>query len=302
MIRLLKPLLLCLALCALCLADPAYAHQQVVREAAIKPFDQQELSILIHDLAMKGWSPADLHALFTDPDIFKIDELVKVNVTAPITLRHEKYRHFLSQASVEKARRFKNKWRTTFRRAARKHGVDPEVILGILLVETQFGRIKGNYPVVAVFGSIYVDTSRMLQDPRQRRTFSSAMVERIQRKRAWAFAELEALLLIKKAHPEVKLASLKGSYAGAFGMCQFLPSSYQRWAVSAHGKRAADLNWPPDAIYSVANYLRKNGYRKNRPLHARKRAIWHYNNSDVYVDTVLAVKDALQNPKALATR
>ena len=80
-------------------------------------------------------------------------------------------------------------------------------------------------------------------------------------------------------------------------MCQFLPSSYLAYAVSSSmlGK-APNLDSEPDAILSVANYLKAHGYKKKLGMQhqANREAVFEYNNSDVYVDTVLGVAEGLK--------
>ena len=106
---------------------------------------------------------------------------------------------------------------------------------------------------------------------------------------------MKALLEISQRY-KVDLFSLKGSYAGAFGMAQFLPSSYLKWAVSRDGNSMPDLFAAQDAIYSVANYLKAHGY-KYGDEEAIKHSIWSYNHSDVYVDTVLGAARKMKKIK-----
>ena len=70
-------------------------------------------------------------------------------------------------------------------------------------------------------------------------------------------------------------------------MSQFLPSSYLSWAVDGDSNGAIDLNDIDDAMYSVANYLKCNGWGKTTSQ--QRAAVYHYNNSNAYVDAVLTL-------------
>jgi membrane-bound lytic murein transglycosylase B len=130
----------------------------------------------------------------------------------------------------------------SLRRAEVEYGVPAEVILGILGVETAFGRNTGSFRVVDVLATIAFD------GPRRQDYFRD---------------ELKELLLL--AHERgMDPLSFKGSYAGAVGLPQFMPSSYRKLAVDFDADGVIDLNGSPaDAIGSVASYLRSYGWTPN---------------------------------------
>lgn len=227
--------------------------------------------------------------------------MVEVNVTQPIELSHERYKHYTHAESIDKARVFSRKWRSQLEKASKRYKVDAEVIVGILLVETNLGLYKGEHLLLSVFSSVFVDSRHLLKSGQ----FKSdpAMRKRLEKKNAWALQELKALLQMKKRF-HFDLYKLKGSYAGAFGLPQFLPSSYVKWAVSSHtrGKRSPDLYYEPDAIHSVASFLKAHGYKIGAAKRQRKKAVWSYNNSNVYVDTVFGVAHYVKKRPTLASR
>jgi membrane-bound lytic murein transglycosylase B len=115
----------------------------------------------------------------------------------------------------------------------------------------------------------------------------TASQDRLKKKAAWARRELAVFLEYCAAH-QVDPFSLRGSWAGAMGYCQFLPSSLQRCGVAANGKGPVDLFTHDDAIFSIACYLKKSGFScPNRA--SWRRAVFNYNHSDAYVDTVLTL-------------
>ena len=81
---------------------------------------------------------------------------------------------------------------------------------------------------------------------------------------------------------------LKGSFSGAFGMSQFLPSSYVALATPLKKGQVPDLAKPGDAIASVAHYLKVNGWKKAQKR-SHKRALMRYNNSEDYAEAILSL-------------
>jgi len=119
-------------------------------------------------------------------------------------------------------------------------GVPAELVVAIIGVETYYGRIMGSYRVIDALATLAFDY------PRRSPFFT---------------AELEQFLLLAWELGKDPLA-LKGSYAGAMGYGQFMPSSYRAYARSYTGDGAADIwNNPADAIASVGNYLQAHGWR-----------------------------------------
>jgi membrane-bound lytic murein transglycosylase B len=115
--------------------------------------------------------------------------------------------------------------------------------------------------------------------------------KRATKKSNWAINELIALEKIYKTS-RIEILNLYGSWAGAFGMSQFLPSSYTNWAVDGNADGKIDLFETEDAIYSVANYLKINGWGNS--IEQQRKAVFHYNNSNAYVDAVLLLAEKIK--------
>lgn len=135
--------------------------------------------------------------------------------------------------------------RETLYRAQADTGVPAEVIVAIMGVETYYGRIAGSYNVLDALATLAFDY------PARSPFFTK---------------ELKNFLLLAREQGLDPL-TLKGSYAGAMGYGQFMPSSYRAYAVDFDGDGLADIwNNPVDAIGSVANYLAKHGWRAAEPV------------------------------------
>jgi len=193
------------------------------------------------------------------------------------------YQQFLRPEVVAKGRAYMETHRSTLRQAEARFGVAPEVIVAILTVESNLGSNTGKYPVFNVFASLAVmDSPEVIKD-----LGLTASRDRLKKKAAWGRRELGVFLEYCAAHRQDPF-SLCGSWAGAMGFCQFLPSSLQRCGVNADGKGPVDLFTHDDAIFSIACYLKKSGFnRQNRA--SWRRAVHSYNHSDAYVDTVLTL-------------
>lgn len=152
-----------------------------------------------------------------------------------------RYRNkFITEDNVKNGAAFWKKYKVALERAWKIYGVPPEIIVGIIGVETRWGRVMGKTRVIDALATLAFDYTR----------------------RSDYFAEeLEALLLISHSEGSDPL-ELRGSFAGALGYGQFMPSSYKRYAVDFNGDNHINLWEPVDAIGSIANYFRAHGWIK----------------------------------------
>ncbi len=198
------------------------------------------------------------------------------------TERAADYSHFLKPEVVARGRAYLQEHRVNLNQAMSLYGVSPKVIVAILTVETNLGNITGKYPVFNVFASLAVmDTPEVMAEA----DLSPELQSRLRKKAAWASRELKTFL---KYCQENGLDPYQfcGSWAGAMGYAQFLPSSLARCGKDGDGDGIVDLFTHPDAIFSIANYLSKSGFRPDN-RHTWRRAVLAYNHSDAYADTVL---------------
>lgn len=156
---------------------------------------------------------------------------------------------FLNDARIEGGRAFYADHRAALDRVAAETGVPAEYIVAIIGVETRYGTITGNYRVLDALYTLAFGYP----------------------KRAPFFAgELAQLFGLLREEPQLELATLKGSYAGAMGMGQFMPSSYRLWAKDGDGDGRRDLlTHTPDVFASIANYFVVHGWQRGAPVAAR---------------------------------
>ena len=161
--------------------------------------------------------------------------------SAPSPARnYSNYRsRFLTPELIASGSRFWSQHAGDLARAESEFGVPPEVILGILGVETSFGRNTGTFRAVDALATIAFDG---------------------QRRQDYFREELKELLLLAREKGIDPLV-IKGSYAGAVGLPQFMPSSYRKYAVDYDGDGRIDLlRSPADAIGSIASYMKAFGW------------------------------------------
>ena len=159
-----------------------------------------------------------------------------------------------------------------FRKIEETYGVPANYIAAIIRIETNYKEHLGNY---SVFNALY--TMSMLD-------------KRIQRVKM-AHRELVAWVRMCRRRGMDPFAT-KGSWAGAFGIPQFMPSSYVLFAVDYNGDGKADLYDYPDAFASIANYLHRMGWKTGNEKRMRK-AVYHYNHERAYVNAVFAYAERL---------
>ena len=158
----------------------------------------------------------------------------------------KKYRkRFINSQNIQNGLKFWRKNKSWFDLAEQTYGVPAEIILGIIGVETRYGTVMGNF---SIFESL---ASLAFYSPRRAEFFKK---------------ELEEFILLCQEN-NLDLLSQKGSYAGAIGIGQFMPSSIHKYAVDFDKDGKIDLiNSQADAIGSVASFLNKHGWQNGQPV------------------------------------
>lgn len=158
---------------------------------------------------------------------------------------YEYKNNFLTEGTIQRGVKFKNQYADTLHRAEQEFGVPQSIILGILGVETGFGSNKGSFvtrDALATLGFGYERRAAYFQDE------LSALI-------AWSYQD------------GIPANSVYGSYAGAIGYPQFMPSNIPKFGVDYDSNGHIDLrNSAVDAIGSIANYLAKNGWQRDQPI------------------------------------
>lgn len=157
---------------------------------------------------------------------------------------------FIEPIRIRAGMAFWQQYQSELKRAEAQYGVPAEIIAGVIGVETIYGRYTGNFRVLDVLTTLSLDfpTGRSDRSPFFKRELG----------------EFLKLCAEQQLAPD----AVQGSFAGAIGWPQFMPSSVRRWGVDFDGNGQVDLQRSPvDAIGSVAHYLAEHGWRSGQPTH-----------------------------------
>jgi len=167
---------------------------------------------------------------------------------------------FITRKRIAKGVQFWKEHAATLARAEKRFGVPAEIIVAIIGVETFYGKRSGNYPVLDALTTLGFDYP--IENTTQKRRDAREKFFRKELK--------EFLLMAREEKMDPRL--LKGSYAGAMGMPQFISSSFRMYAVDFDGDGRRDLwNNTADAIGSVASYFKRHGWKAGDPVVSRAR-------------------------------
>jgi membrane-bound lytic murein transglycosylase B len=205
--------------------------------------ERPEVQAFIHDLVKRhGFAEAELKRVFRKAQRAQ-PVLEAISRPAERVRTWEEYRSaLLTERRVNEGLEFWKKYRNTLERAEKKYGVPPEYVVAIIGIETFYGRNTGNWRVVDALTTLAFDY------PPRGSFFRN---------------ELEQYLLFTRT-TGVDVFSVKGSYAGAIGLPQFMPSSTRAYAVDFDGNGRIDLQkGRVDSIGSVANFLKVHGWQRD---------------------------------------
>jgi membrane-bound lytic murein transglycosylase B len=210
------------------------------------------------------------------------------------------YDQFLEPERIAKAKAYMQAHSQDLSKAELAFGVNRRVITAILLVESGLGETIGTRSVFNVLSSIAALYDPDVKDylwqnlPKDKRLSRNSFDEKAKRKSAWAYLELKALLKFA-AREGINPLEIKGSFAGAMGFCQFMPTNVLTLAKDGNGDGRIDLFTHPDAIMSIASYLKHYGwYGAIKPEDAYD-VVHKYNPSKYYVNTVLGIVERLRS-------
>ena len=203
---------------------------------------------LVEELAAEGLDAEQVREWLSRGEFL---ESTRTNIAAPRerTSTWADYRPiFVNDLSVERGRAFMEEHAETLARVEEELGVDARIVTAIIGVETRYGRITGNHPVMNALGTTaFSDSARS----------------------GYFLRELKAFFRLVDEEG-VDPLTLTGSYAGAMGVPQFMPSSFLAYAIDFSNDGRRDIwNNPTDAIGSVANYLAEHRWETGGPIAMR---------------------------------
>jgi len=210
----------------------------------VRPLREPVEQFVTYMVQTHGFDRNELHALFAK---LRPSQSVTRAIAAPSTAKpwYEFRPLFVDERRISAGVQFWNENADTLARARETYGVPEGIIVALIGVETRYGRQVGGHKVVEALSTLAFD---------------------LDNRPVFFRSELEQFLLLARERRWDALM-ITGSYAGAMGLPQFMPSSYRRYAVDFDGDGQIDL-WRsvPDVIGSVANYLRLFGWKGGEPV------------------------------------
>ena len=274
--------------------EPQLAVEEVEKQLKLAGISERDIK-LIHQnyiTGHKNWLDSAIKIM--EPNLFGF-------------LYHGDYLSHDTPLARKKISQYLRSHQHSFKTVEKKFKVQSKSIAALLWVETKLGKTTGKYPLPWVYYSIALTShprfcSEVLRLAPEKLEKSSLpekpdflatqtkILDRCKTKSAWAIEELKTLFNLEKTngfHP----FQMKGSFAGAFGIPQFIPTSYQKYAVSSFRKKP-DLFLISDAILSVGNFLSQNGWKDEVPeTHAS--ALYSYNRSKDYGTVITQIAQKL---------
>ena len=255
---------------------------------------------LIHRLSQEGFDPDFLSNLLIDTRAELNPSMLTVYLNLNSRETPELYSQFFTQESIFLSKKFLRQNLKTLKKMEDQFHVEMEVVSAILLVESRFGENIGKYRVIPTLASMaLMDSPEILQKNYQALKDTSAELSYewvegfAKRKAGWAYDELKCFLNIIQQE-KIDPLEVYGSYDGALGMAQFIPSSYLAYAQSKKGLGHWLLN-KEEAIFSIGNYLKSHGWKKKMATEKKRKILWYYNHSEPYVETILRLAQKIKN-------
>ncbi|MBN8549950.1 MAG: lytic murein transglycosylase [Deltaproteobacteria bacterium] len=252
---------------------------------------------LVEKLRQDGISEAELDSVFLDP---RMPYFSFISFKLRPREHQAIYDNFRKEPTLQIARAFLEKNKTVFDQAEQLFKVNRHIVAAILLIETHAGKATGNDLVInrlARLASIAEPNNVTQNYENLSKADPSVTLEQVSQRANYLedtfYPEVLALFELKRKH-EADLLTLRGSSAGAFGLPQFLPSSYLKFAVDANKDGKISLFHEADAIWSAAHYLSQFGWQDSAPRADKRKVLWKYNHSDAYIDAALDVSDLLK--------
>jgi membrane-bound lytic murein transglycosylase B len=215
-------------------------------------------------LIKDGFNSDKIARLYSRPMVFFEAD----GVTILFTYSEAKvdYDQFANNWSIDKAKKYMEKHRQELDRVEKTYGVDSRIITAILLVESGLGKNTGKRSTLNSLSTLaalmYPDVRRDFykQIPADKRPPKKKFEKSAKRRSKWAYGELKAFL--KYAYQEeLDPAVIPGSFAGAMGYPQFMPSNILAYGKDGNGDGTIDLLTHPDSMASIANFLKRHGWK-----------------------------------------
>ena len=269
------------------------AESRAAVESSKKP-----LSSVQKRLIADGFDPAKIKRLYRRPQVFfEADGVILLFTYKEARVN---YGQFTNKWSIRKAKQYIQENEANLTRIEKTYGVDKKVITAILLVETGLGASVGTRSTLNTLSTMAALTDPVVRNklwdliPDSKKISRKKFEKKAASRSKWAYAELKAFL--KYTNREgFDPASIPGSFAGAVGVAQFMPSNILAYGKDGNDDGMVDMLNHTDSMASIANFLKSHGWRPGQSRKKAEKIIYHYNHSSYYVDTILKISRRLKS-------
>ena len=266
--------------------------------AAAVESSKEPLSSVQERLIADGFDAAKIKRLYGRPQVsFEADGVILLFTYKEAQVN---YGQFTNKWSIRKAKEYIEKNRADLTRIEKAYGVDKKVITAILLVETGLGASIGTRSALNTLSTMAALTDPLVRNklwdliPDSKKVSRKKFEQKAASRSKWAYKELKALLKYS-AREGVDPAAIPGSFAGAVGVAQFMPTSILAYGKDGNDDGIVDMLNHADAMASIANFLKSHGWRPGQSRKKAAKIIHHYNHSSYYVNTILKISSRLKS-------
>jgi membrane-bound lytic murein transglycosylase B len=268
------------------------AESKAAVESGKKP-----LSSVQKQLIADGFDPTKIKRLYSRPQVtFEADGVILLFTYKEAQVD---YGQFANKWSIRKAKEYIQKNEADLTRIEKAYGVDKKVITAILLVETGLGASVGTRSALNTLSTMAALTDPMVRNklwdliPDSKKISRKKFEKKAASRSKWAYKELKALLKYS-AREGMDPVSIPGSFAGAVGIAQFMPTSILAYGKDGNDDGMVDMLNHIDSMASIANFLKSHGWRPGQSRKKAEKIIYHYNHSTYYVNTILKISQRLK--------
>ena len=265
--------------------------------ASIDPAERP-LSSVQKRLIADGFDPAKIKRLYDHPMVsFEADGVILL-----FTYKEARvdYSQFANQWSIRKAKQYLQENEADLNRIEKEYGVDKKVITAILLVETGLGASVGTRSTLNTLSTMAALSDPLVRDrlwdliPDSKKLSRKKFEQKATARSKWAYTELKAFLEYTDREG-LDPVSIPGSFAGAVGVAQFMPTSILAYGRDGDNDGIVDMLNHTDSMASIANFLKSHGWRPGQSRKKAEKIIYHYNHSSYYVNTILKISSRLKS-------
>jgi len=248
-------------------------------------------------LIRDGFDKKMINQVFNEPEVYF--DIKSVSGYFKHNEAKLNYGQFHQSRSIGKAKKYLVDHHATLQRVENEYSVDKEIIVAIMLVETRLGGFTGVskvFNVYATMAALITEGPRenlWEQIPPKRRLEKKAFLKKALKKADWAYEQLKAFLTYT-SDQNLSPLKIRGSYAGAIGLAQFIPSSILKYAKDGNKDGQINLFNHDDSIESIASYLKSFGWKSGISRKRAAKVLYNYNHSNYYVEELLTIMDLLK--------